>query len=436
MSGPNEEVLEDSGLDLYHEVVGWATNISSGPLDESGQNLTFTVINYSNELFSDQPFIYPNGTLTYTLAANANGIANVEVVLSDNGGVDYDGVETSDPHAFFIIVESVNDAPSFTAGENEEVLEDSGFDLYHEVVGWATNISSGPPDESGQTLNFNVGNTTNGLFSIQPSIDSNGTLTYTLTADAHDTCTVTVSLLDNGDVDDGGIDTSDPQQFIIVVTPVPDKPSITNASTYEDSLTTNGIVITRNPVDGEEVTHFKITNMLHGRLFINGDTTNQAIETNSFVLVEDGNSGLYYLPDENYNGPDSIFVQGSLNHNNQGLGGELDTGYVEIIPVNDYPIAYDDTILSFEGFNIEFDLAGDDGDTTAALADIQEISFQIVTPPTYGQFGYNESNGHIWYQLDSTDSDFKYKKIATIPNIIIPIMINTVTCPLFRMNKY
>ncbi|MBC8193998.1 MAG: Ig-like domain-containing protein, partial [FCB group bacterium] len=399
IAGSNEEILEDSGLDLFHEVTGWATNISSGPPDESGQNMTFGVINYSNELFSIQPFIYPDGTLTYTLAANANGIANVEVVLSDNGGIDNGGVDTSIPHAFFIIVESVNDVPSFTAGDDEEVIEDSGLDLFHEVTGWADNISSGPPDELGQTLNFNVSNNTNELFSIQPAIDSYGTLTYTLAADAHDTCTVTVILSDNGGEADGGIDSSDPQDFIIVVTPVPDKPSITNASTYEDNLTTSGIIITRNPVDGVEVTHFFITGMDHGILFVGGDTTNQPIETNSFISIEDASLGLNYLPDPNFNGFDSIYVQASLSQEAQGLGAEIDTAFIDIIPVNDIPIAYSDTISLFEGNDQNFTFRGDDGDTLETLADTQQISYEVISQPTHGEVLYNFASGNAFYAL-------------------------------------
>ncbi|MCB1569855.1 MAG: hypothetical protein KDI72_02050, partial [Xanthomonadales bacterium] len=57
----------------------------------------------------------------------------------------------------------VNDAPSFTAGPDQTVLEDAGPQT---VNPWATAISAGPPNESGQVVTFNVtGNTNPSLFS-------------------------------------------------------------------------------------------------------------------------------------------------------------------------------------------------------------------------------------------------------------------------------
>ena len=48
------------------------------------------------------------------------------------------------------------------------------------VVGWATAISAGPTETD--ALTFNVSNDNNGLFSVQPAVAANGTLTYTLAA--------------------------------------------------------------------------------------------------------------------------------------------------------------------------------------------------------------------------------------------------------------
>ena len=74
---------------------------------------------------------------------------------------------------------AVNDPPSFAlpTSPDQTVLEDAGAQT---VSGFATSISAGPANESGQTLTFHVSNDNNGLFSAQPSINvSTGTLTYT-----------------------------------------------------------------------------------------------------------------------------------------------------------------------------------------------------------------------------------------------------------------
>ncbi|HEX3110252.1 MAG TPA: cadherin-like domain-containing protein, partial [Thermoanaerobaculia bacterium] len=179
---------EDAGP---QSIANYASSISPGPTaDEQTQTVTFTVTNDNNALFSVQPAISPSGTLTYTSAPNANGSANVMVVAQDNGGTANGGNDTSTTHNFNIIINAVNDAPSFTKGADQTVLEDSGA---HSVSGWATGISAGPADESSQTVTFNVTNNNNALFSAQPAVASDGTLTYTSAPNANGTATVSVA---------------------------------------------------------------------------------------------------------------------------------------------------------------------------------------------------------------------------------------------------
>ena len=104
------------------------------------------------------------------------------VVLKDNGGTAGGGVDTSAPQTFTIDVTPVNDAPSFTAGTNQTVPEDAGPQI---VPAWATDISAGPADESGQTLAFIVTSNNAALFAVQPSVAPNGTLTFQPAANAN-----------------------------------------------------------------------------------------------------------------------------------------------------------------------------------------------------------------------------------------------------------
>src|SRR4029078_2033409 len=157
-------------------------------------------------------------TLTFTPAATANGSATVTVQLHDNGGVANGGADNSAPQTFTIPVTPVNDAPSFTKGANQSVTQNSGAQT---VTGWATAISAGPADESAQVLNFIVSNSNNALFSAQPAIAANGTLTYTAATGVNGSATVTVQLHDNGGVANGGVDTSAAQTFTITINPPP-----------------------------------------------------------------------------------------------------------------------------------------------------------------------------------------------------------------------
>jgi hypothetical protein len=214
--GPDRTLNEDAGNQTINN---WATGISAGAANESGQVLTFQITNNTNPaLFSAGPVASPSGLLTFTAAANANGTAMITLVLKDNGGTANGGVDTSAPQTFTITVNAVNDRPSFTAGPNQTVSNNAGA---QSVANWATNISPGPADESGQTLIFQItGNNNPSVFSVAPAVTSTGTLTYTPAPNAGGTAQITINLKDNGGTANSGLDTSLNQTFIITVNPV------------------------------------------------------------------------------------------------------------------------------------------------------------------------------------------------------------------------
>lgn len=218
-------VNEDVG---GQSVANWAT-FSPGPADESTQTvLNYTVSGVSNAaLFSVQPAVDSTGSLTYTPAANANGTSNFTVTVRDNGGTANGGVDTSTAQTFVITVNPVNDAPSFTPGSNQTVNEDAPA----QSVAWATAINDGDPELT-QTLTFNVSNDNNALFSTQPAINPAGTLTYTPAANANGSATITVTLSDNGDTANGGVNTSASQSFTITVNAVNDPPVAQNKTGF------------------------------------------------------------------------------------------------------------------------------------------------------------------------------------------------------------
>jgi hypothetical protein len=102
--GANQTVNASSGSKT---VTGWATAISRGPADEGGQTVNFIVTNNNSGLFSVQPAISATGTLTFTPAASAKGVATVSVQIHDNGGTANGGVDTSVAQTFTITVNLV-----------------------------------------------------------------------------------------------------------------------------------------------------------------------------------------------------------------------------------------------------------------------------------------------------------------------------------------
>jgi Big-like domain-containing protein len=271
-SGGNVTVSESSGA--YS--AAWATAISAGPPDESGQTLTFVIVGNSNPgLFSVAPAIdATTGNLSFTPMAATTGSATITVHLMDNGGTANGGQDTSSPDVTFTIdVTGINDAPSFTPGGNVTVNEDSG--AYSAAWAWATAISAGPNES--QTLTFVIVNNSNpGLFSVAPAIDATtGNLSFTPTAMTAGSATITVHLMDNGGTVNGGQDTSSPDvTFTIDVTGINDAPSFTpggNVTVNEDSGAYSAAWATA----------------------ISAGPPDEAGQTLTFVIVNNSNPGLF-----------------------------------------------------------------------------------------------------------------------------------------------
>jgi VCBS repeat-containing protein len=145
---------------------------------------------------------------TYTPNANYNGSDSFTFKTTD-------GTTESNTATVSVTVTPVNDAPSFTlSGTALQVKKNASIQTY---AGWAKSINVGPADESGQTPTFIVTNNNTGLFSAQPVINSNGTLTFTPAKNKSGTATVTVKLQDNGGTANGGINESVTRTFTIKI---------------------------------------------------------------------------------------------------------------------------------------------------------------------------------------------------------------------------
>ena len=168
--------------------------------------------------------------------------------------------------------------------------------------------------------------------------------------------------------------------------PVADTPSVTGATTNEDTQTTSGLVITRSVNDSTEVTHFKITNILHGSLFQSNGTT--AITAGSFITSAEGTAGLKFTPAANYSGPASFDVQASIGNSDAGLGGSVVTASIAVNPIADTPSVTGST-------------TSEDVKTTTGLvitrnaADGNEVPFYKITNITHGTLFQNDGTTEI-----------------------------------------
>ncbi len=268
----------------------------------------------------------------------------------------------------------VNNAPNFTKGTDQTVLEDASSQT---IAGWATSISPGPASESGQAVDFIVTTTNAALFSVQPTIAADGTLSYTPAANANGSATVTVKLHDDGGTANGGVDTSPAQTFTITVTAVNDAPvAVDDAYTTAEDTALNvllpGVLSNDSDIDSSSLTAAVVTGPSHGTLTLNAD--------GSFT----------YTPVANYNGPDSFSYQVSDGTANSNVA----IVALTVTAVNDAPVAVDDAYTTAEDMALNVLLPGllaNDSDI-----DSSSLTAAIVTGPSHGSLMLN-ADGSFTY---------------------------------------
>ncbi len=180
-------------------------------------------------------------TLTITTVSNAFGTATITVVAHDG--------TSGATNSFTLTVTAVNDAPSFSLSTNQlNVVEDAGAQT---VTNFAASISTGPTNESAQTVTFVVSTTNTAFFSTQPSINSTGNLSFRTAMNVFGTNYLTVAMQDSGGTQNGGSNQATAQTFTIIASGVNDAPAVDTISTQtilEDSGS-NGVSFVVSDVD-------------------------------------------------------------------------------------------------------------------------------------------------------------------------------------------
>jgi hypothetical protein len=146
-------------------------NVPSNDTDSNGLNLSSVSIT-TPPVNGTLTVNSSTGNITYTPNLNYSGSDSFVYTICDNGIP-----VMCDQATVTITVNSSNDIPSFVPGVNQSLCQGSPA---QSIANWATAISSGPSNESGQVLSFIVTNNNNALFAAQPAISSNVTLTVVL----------------------------------------------------------------------------------------------------------------------------------------------------------------------------------------------------------------------------------------------------------------
>lgn len=165
----------------------------------------------------------------------------------------YDSLASVLTASVIIEVSPINDAPSFVSSGNLSVNSDDGAQT---ISGWAKKITSGPSDESGQTLSFHVTTDKDSLFIIKPVLDpTTGTLSFTPKPHITGNIVVTTSLTDNGGTENGGIDSSGDTAFTITLSKTNNPPRFILPSTPSTAINileniTEEVIFDFNDPDG------------------------------------------------------------------------------------------------------------------------------------------------------------------------------------------
>jgi sugar lactone lactonase YvrE len=114
---------------------------------------------------------------------------------------------------------------------------------------------------------------------------------------------------------------------LVVVSPV-HTPSVTDATTVQNSQTTSGLVITPSDQDAGIVNNFQITGIIGGQLFLNDGVT--AVSDGQFISVAQGEAGLKFTPSADSSAPGSFTVQASTSATATGLGGSTVTATIAV----------------------------------------------------------------------------------------------------------
>ena len=333
-----------------------------------------------------------DGVLTNTGLTEGVTAANFGAVADGIDGAEYIGVR-SGQSAFSDYLAIINGAPlsddftvALTDGESLSPFDETMFTIIMNEAPVANDDSYGVDEDN--TLTVVVANgvlandidadsdpltaalvddVTNGTLTL----NADGSFTYTPNADFNGSDSFTYRA--NDGTEDSGLAT-----VSITVNPVNDAPVAANdAFTTDEDTTLNiaapGVLANDNDVDGDTLTSILVDDVANGTLSLNAD------------------GSFDYTPNANFNGADSF----TYRANDGSVESDIVTVAITVNPVNDAPVANDDSYSTDEDNTLTVDVAGGvlsndadvDGDAlTAVLA--SDVSNGSLTLNADGSFDY------------------------------------------------
>ena len=310
-------VANNQSINVTEDVAKAITLTAS---DVDGNTLTYSVV--VSPTHGTLSGTAPN--LTYTPAANYSG--NDYFTFKVN-----DGTVDSNIATVSITVTPVNDAP-VANNQNVTTLEDTQV---------AITLTGSDVDADAITFTVVALPTRGTLSGVAPN------LTYTPAANYNGSDSFTFK------VNDGTVD-SNIATVSITDTPVNDAPVANNQSVSVTEDVAKAITLTASDVDGNTLAYTVVTSPTHGTL--SGSAPN-----------------LTYTPAANYNGNDSF----TFKANDGTVDSNIATVSITVTPVNDAPVANNQTVTVTEDILKSITLTGSDVDGNT-------ITYIIVSSPARG----------------------------------------------------
>ena len=306
--------------------------------------------------------IIENDTLTINPIPDWSGEANISLILT----LENDLVDTAE---FSISILPVNDAPIIY----EEVYYIDEDDTLNTII-VANDGDSLDGAFDDQNLNFiPLDGFVNGSFALDESI---GELLYIPNPDYFGSDTMVCMVTDDGITGYELNPLSDTATIIIETLPVNDTPvllTIQDTVMYEDSVL--NLLLTVFDVDNEDITL-------------------SASASESAMTVEIIDSILSISTALNWN--DTAFVTVTAN-DNMDRSIDVEEFQLIVLPINDFPNAYNDMFYVDEDDTLFSTLLADDGDFHSSIYDDQNLTFTVLNGFTNGSYSLNENSGNLVY---------------------------------------
>ncbi|WP_195904223.1 Ig-like domain-containing protein [Microvirga lotononidis] len=269
----------------------------------------------------------------------------------------------------------VNDAPNASNDTLASIAEDST----PIVIDFATLLANDTPGplETDQTLTITtVSDAIGGTIQIVGT-----TIVFTPSPNYYGPASFKYTVQDNGTTN-GQLDPKTATGNVsFAVTAIADTPTVASITTSEDTQS-NFIVIARNAADGAEVTHFKITGITAGVLYLGDGTT--PIADGAFITYAEAQAGLKFTPFPNFNGQGTFQVQASTSASDAGLGGARAMATINVASVSDAPTSADGSVFLLEDGQYTFKAADFAFADPSDLPQNSFLSIVIETLPNQG----------------------------------------------------